>query len=146
MQISKATKVVRVMTAQAVGTATVNGSVIDMQDFEGVEFIAQFGTITDGTPSLKAQAGAASDGSDAADLAGTAVTEAATDDNKCAVLDIYRPTQRYLRPVIVRGGATGAVVDSVLALLYGPRTKPTTNDAATVANTESWVSPALGTA
>lgn len=146
MQLSKAAKVLRSLNATAVGTTTVNGAVVDMQDFEGVIFIVQFGTITDGTPALKAQAGAASDGSDAADLAGTSVAEAITDDNKCAVLDIYRPTQRYLRPAIVRGGSTGAVIDSVIAIQYGARTKPTTNDATTVANTEAWVSPALGTA
>jgi hypothetical protein len=146
MQLSKNTKVTRVLNATAVGTTTVAGSAIDMSDFEGVVFIAQFGTITDGTPSLKAGGGAASNGSDASDLASTAVTEAATDDNKCAVLDILRPTQRYITPSIVRGGATGAVIDSVIAIQYGARTKPTTNDATTVANTEAWVSPALGTA
>lgn len=145
MQLSLATKVARSVNATAVGTTGINGAVVDMQDFDGVVFIAQFGTITDGTPALKAQGGAASDGSDAADLAGTSCAPALTDDNKAVVLDIYRPTQRYLRPVIVRGGATGAVLDSVIAIQYAPKKKPTTNDA-TVAVTEAWVSPAVGTA
>jgi hypothetical protein len=146
MQLSKSVSVCRCLNATAVGTTTVNSSVIDMSDYDGVVFIGQFGTITDGTPALKAQGGAASDGSDAADLAGTACTPALTDDNKAVVLDIYRPTQRYIRAAIVRGGATGAVIDSVVAIRYAARTKPTTNDATTVAITEAWVSPAPGTA
>jgi len=146
MQLSKATKVTRVLNATAVGTTTVTGTAIDTSDYDGVVFIAQFGTITDGTPALKAQGGAQANGSDAADLAGTACTPALTDDNKAVVLDLYRPTQRYITPAIVRGGATGAVIDSVIAIQYGPRCKPTTNDATTVAVTEAWVSPALGAA
>jgi hypothetical protein len=144
--LSKNTKVTRVMNAQAVGTGNVNGTVLDMQGFESVEFILLANTITDGLLSIKAQEGAVSDGSDAADLAGTLTTLQNADDNKAAVLDIVKPVKRYVRPVAVRGGATGAVIDGIIAIQYGPRVEPTTNDATTVGSTETWVSPAEGTA
>jgi hypothetical protein len=144
--LSKNTKVTRVMNAQAVGIGNVNGTVLDMAGFESVEFILLANTITDGLLSIKAQEGAASDGSDATDLAGTLTTLQNADDNKAAVLDIVKPVKRYVRPVAVRGGATGAVIDGIIAIQYAPRSEPTTNDATTVGSTETWVSPAEGTA
>jgi hypothetical protein len=144
--LDSATKVTRVMNAQAVATTNVNGSILDMEGFEGVEFILLGGTITDGLLSIKAQDGAAANLSDAADLANTLVTLQNTDDNKAAVLDVVKPIKRYIRPVVVRGGATGAVIDGVIAIQYGAKKKPVSNDASTVGSTETWVSPADGTA
>jgi hypothetical protein len=144
--LSKSTKVTRVLNATAVGITNVNGSIIDMQGFESVEFILLGGTITDGLLSIKAQEGNDPALADAADLAGTLTTLQNTDDNKAAVLDITKPVKRYLRPVAVRGGATGAVIDGIIAIQYAPRVKPTTNDATTVGNTETWVSPPEGIA
>jgi hypothetical protein len=146
MNLSTDTKVTRVLVATAVGITNVNGSILDMEGFEGVEFIMLGGTITDGLLSIKAQEGAQANLSDAADLQGTLTTLQNTDDNKAAVLDVFRPAKRYVRPVIVRGGATGAVIDGVLAIQYRPRTKPTINDATTVGSTETWISPPEGTA
>lgn len=146
MNLGKGTKVTRSLAAQAVGTAAVNGSILDMQGFEGVMFIASIGTITDGATGIKAQDGADSGLSDAADLAGSSVTMAITDDGKSVILDIYKPLKRYIRPVVLRAGSTGAVIDDVIAIQYSPRVKPTTHDAATVAAYEVWASPADGTA
>lgn len=146
MNLGKRVKVTRLVVATPVGTTAINGGVLDMSGFEGVLFIAEANTITDGGLTLKAQGGLLPDGSDMADLAGTAVAEAITDDNKCVLLDIYHPLQRYIRPVLVRAGATGAVVDSVLAIQYESRITPTVHDAATVANLETWASPLPGTA
>ena len=140
-------KVTVVSGATAVGTTSVNCSEIDMQDFDGVVFVALFGAVTDGAPGIKAQGGAASSGSDAADLAlsSTADTAAAA-SGQAVVLDVYRPTQRYIRGVVVRGGSTGAVVQGVIAIQYGGRTRPNANDATSVAAATLAVSPAVGTA
>jgi hypothetical protein len=146
MNLSTDTKITRVMNAVAVGTTNQNGSILDMEGFEGVEFVLLGGTITDGNLSIKAQQGQASNLSDAADLQGTLTTLQNTDDNKAAVLDLFRPAERYVRCVVVRGGATGAVIDGVIAIQYKSRTKPTTNDATTVGATETWISPPEGTA
>jgi hypothetical protein len=146
MNLSTDTKVTRVLVATAVGITNVSGSILDMEGFEGVEFIMLGGTITDGLLSIKAQEGAQANLSDAADLQGTLTTLQNTDDNKAAVLDVFRPAKRYVRPVIVRGGATGAVIDGVIAIQYKARSKPTINDATTVGSTETWISPPEGTA
>lgn len=137
-------KLIRVSNAVAVGTTAVNSTVVDMANFEGVRFIVQFGAITDGTPAVKVQQGQQSDGSDAADLEGTSVAGAITDDNKLLVVEVYRPRERYVRCVVTRGGATGAVIDGILAELYGPRIMPVTKDAS-VAAQEAHGSPAEGT-
>lgn len=145
MNLSKQTKVTRVSNAVAAGTTAIEGAVIDMQGFEGVEFLVAFGTITSSAvTSIKLQEGDAANLSDAADLAGTAVTVADTDDNKVFVVDCYRPTKRYIRCVVSRGTAN-AVLDGMSAVQYQPRLKPCTNDATTVGGTKTVVSPAAGT-
>jgi hypothetical protein len=146
MNLGKHTKITRVVNSTAVGTSAVNGTVLDMSGFEGVVFVLEAGTITDGTFAVKAQDGADSGLSDAADLANSSVAEAITDDNKCVILDIYKPLKRYIRPVVVRGGSTGGVIDGVLAIQYGPRSVPTTHDASTVAGYEVYASPSEGAA
>lgn len=146
MNLSTDTKVTRAVNATAVGTTAINGAILDMEGFEGVEFIGLAGTITDGLLSLKAQDGAAANLSDAADLLGTLTTIQNADDNKAIVLDIFRPVKRYIRVVVVRAGATGAVVDGVIAIQYRARKKPTVNDATTVGMTETWISPIDGVA
>ena len=73
--------------------------------------------------------------SDAADLAGSAVSIANSDDNKLLVLDIHRPAERYVRAIVTRGTAD-ATIDGVIAILYGPRVLPVTQDL-TVAGIET---------
>ncbi len=148
MNLVKNIKVTRVMNAVAAGTGdTQTGTGVNMQGFEGVIFIAEFGTLTAGAvTALKAQQSSDNGSSDAyADLSGTAQSIVDTAGNDCLVLDIYRPAERYVRPAITRATAN-AVIDSVIAIQYGARKMPTTNDAATVAGTETHVSPAEGTA
>lgn len=138
------TKVVRVSNAVAVGTTTITSATVDMANWEGVRFIVAFGTITDGTPNIQGRQGAASDMSDGASLAGTDVAMADTDDNKLGILEIFRPQERYVDCQVVRGGATGCVIDGIIAELYGPRVQPVTKDA-TVGAQEMHSSPAEGT-
>jgi hypothetical protein len=146
MQFAPNHKIVRVLDSTAAGTASVAGSAINMTDYEGVVFIAQFGPITGGTPGIKAQGGQLANGSDAADLAGTDTADNLPypTSNQCVVLDVYRPEFPFITPVVT--GATDAAINSVIAILYGPRSKPTTNDPTTVAVTNAVVSPALGAA
>lgn len=145
MNLAHNVSVSRPMTAQAAGTSTVNGAVVDMQGWDGVLFVALVGAIVSGAvTSLKAQQGAASDASDAADLAGTAVAIPDTGDDKVAVLDIYRPQERYVRPVVVRG-TQNATVDGVIAIRYKGRKAPSALDATVIA-AEMHQSPAEGTA
>jgi hypothetical protein len=146
MNLSPNVKVTRVITAQAAGTSAVNGTVLDMQGFDGVVFVASFGALTaTQVTSLKAQDGATANLSDATDLAGSLTGPLAdADGNRSLVLEICKPTKRYIRPVINRATAN-AVIDGVVAIQYASSKSPTTNDA-TVAAAKLRVSPANGTA
>lgn len=146
MQLNSHVKVVRVSSAVAAGTTDVTCDTVDMQGFGGIRFIAGFGTITaNAVTSMKVQQGALSAMTDAADLEGTSVSIDDDEDNMLLISDIYRPTERYVRAIIDRGTAN-AVVDFVIAELYEPLNQPVTHDATTVADSESHVSPAEGTA
>lgn len=146
MNLSKNVKVTRVLAAVAAGQTNQTGDAVDMSGFEGVLFIASFGTLSSGAVTgIKAQQDTDSAMGTAADLLGTALAIAEDRDGDVLVLDIFRPTERYVRPIVTRGTGN-AVIDGVIAIQYGAHKAPTTNDSATVAGTETHISPAEGTA
>lgn len=125
-------KLTRVINATAAGTTNVNGTAIDMQDFETVVFEACLGTLTaTQVTGLKAQQSA--DGStNWTDITGAAVGPMQdTQSNEMLLLEVYRPRQRYVRAVVTRGTAN-AVIDSVVARQRGAKKVVTTQDATTV--------------
>lgn len=133
--LTKAGKLTRVINATAAGTTAINGSVIDMKGFDAVTFIVELGAITAGAvTSIKAQQGAQSNLSDAADLKGTSISIADTDDDKIVALEI-EPTERYCRVVVSRA-TQNAVVDSGLAIQAKAHSVPVTHDASTVIGSE----------
>ncbi len=137
------TKVIRVINSTAIGTSSVNGSAIDMTGYDSVRFIYLIGAVTDGTPQIKAQEDTVAGMGSAQDLAGTLVTPGAA--SKLLILDVHRPLKQFVRCVVLRGGATGSVIDGVIAELYNGRGRPAAADS-TVAAQEVWVSPAEGAA
>lgn len=142
----KCTKFTRVMNAVAAGTTDQNGSVIDMAGYDNVVFGVSFGTITSGAATtIKVQQGTDSGGSDMADLAGSKVTVADTDDNKLALVEVYRPQERYVRVVVTRA-TQNSVIDSAWAIQTSPRVNPPTQDSTTVITPTFVNSPAEGTA
>jgi hypothetical protein len=145
MNLSRCVNFIRVLAAQAVGTASETSTIIDMQNYEGVVAILAMGTLTDGTPLLKAQGGNLANGSDMADLANTHTSALLTDDGKALVLDIYRPEFRYIQFVAVRGGTTGAVWDAMIAAQYCAKVVPTPQDTS-ISNINFVASPPYGTA
>jgi hypothetical protein len=145
MNLGHDVKITRVSAAAAAGITAVNSAVVDTQDYDGVMFIALFGTITaTGVQSLKAQMGALANGSDQADIAGSKATVLDTQSGFAAVVDIVRPTQRYVRGVVQRATAN-SVVDGIIAIQYRADKRPTVQDAASIAATVILQSPALGT-
>lgn len=146
MNLGYNAKVTRVMNAVAAGQTAQNSSILDMSGFEGVVFVAAFGAISsNAVTSIKAQQGMAADMSDAADLAGTSISIPDSASNKLAVLDVYRPRERYVRLVISRGTANAAI-DGVVAIQYGRKEGPIAHDADTVVGSEVHASPGEGTA
>jgi hypothetical protein len=146
-QISNTTKIVRVMNAVAAGTSVQTSSAVDMAGFEGVRFIVSLGVgSASSVGQVKASQSTTSGGSysDIAGSLGTAFTPT-TDDNKVWVLDIYRPTKRFVKCIVNRA-AGNTVIDTVTAELYEPRNFPTVDDATTVLGHKQLVAPIEGTA
>ncbi len=132
------------VTNGAAGTTDINGATLDMQGYEGVLMIVTMGAIVAGAVTgIRAQQGAQSDLSDAADLAGSAQVIADTDDEKTFYIDLYRPAERYVRLVVDRAtqNATVAAADYIQ---YGARKMPVTHGSNV--SGESHSSPAEGTA
>lgn len=144
--ITKSAKLTRVINFTAAGTTAVNSAIIDMKGYESATFVIGFGPIVaGGVQSVKVQQGAASDLSDAADLAGTGVTVADTDDNRILAIEVNQPRERYLRVVVSRA-TQNSTVDFGLAMQSKAGTEPVTHDATTVISTEFHQGPAEGTA
>lgn len=145
MNIGKNIKVTRVLNAVAAGTTVQNSSVLDMSGFDGVVFIGAVGALLAGAVTgLKAQQGQAANLSDAADLEGSLASIPDTGSNGMAIVDIYRPQERYVRAVFNRAVAT-AVLDGIIAIQYKGSKAPTTQDATVIA-AKYLNSPAEGTA
>lgn len=139
---------VKISTAldHAEASADRNGATLDMQNFEGVLMIVKFGDIAgSAVTSIKAQQGASSILSDAADLEGTGITVADDDDNQIFIIDLYRPQERYVR-VVVDKDASHNTEEMAWYVQYGPRKGPVTQTVADEVTYELHISPAEGTA
>jgi hypothetical protein len=129
----------------AADTSDLTSEYVDTQGFEGCRFVVGFGALTStAVTSIKVQQCDTSDGS-YSDLTGTSITVADDDDNKIAIVDIYRPRERYLKLVTDRGTAN-AVVDFLVAELYGATAHPVSQSSSIVISQEVHASPAEGTA
>lgn len=129
----------------AAGTSAVNSDIVDTAGYEGVRFILAMGAIVSGAAtSSKVQQNTADSGTGMADLEGSSITIADTDDNKMVIHEVYKPKERYLRLAISRG-TQNATIDGLIVELFNPRTEPVTQDT-TVATAEVSQSPAEGTA
>ena len=121
---------------------TINGAGVDMLEYGAVTFIVVAQKGESANFSIKAQQAQQSDYSDAADLAGTAVSFSTTASvDGVAVLEIRRPRERYVRPVVTVPTLSAAKAVCVIAIKHSPTRVPTTN-----VTGELHVSPAEGTA
>jgi len=136
--------ITRVVAAVGDGQAATTGDILDMSGYEGVMFIAKFADVTNAAVlTLAAQGGALVGGGDMATLAGTVTHTAASaggDDDDLLVLDVYKPLERYIRPVLT-SATQNAVKDGVIAIQYGAHSVPTTQGA-TVLDSDTLTSPA----
>lgn len=140
-------KRVAVLNATAAGTTDVNCTGVDCDGFDSIVFTAKFGALTaTQVTTLKAQQSDDNGSSDGwSDIAGSQTAALADgDSNDIALLEVSKPTKRYVRCVVERG-TENAVIESVTAALYSAAEKPVTQDA-TVVVTNRVVSAAEGTA
>ena len=140
MNLSKNSKLIKVKAGQASGTDLITSDTVDMQGFEGVMIFGSIATANAGNYA-KARQGDNSAMSDGADLAGTKIVPG--DNGDSFLIDLYRPSKRYVDVQVVRGAATNT--GDIYALLYDAPRKAPTSQGATI-DAELHVSPAEGTA
>jgi len=81
----------------------------------------------------------------AADLLGTAMAVADDDDDQLFIIDLYEPTERYVR-LVVDKDASNTTVETATYIQYGARNRPTTPTVTDKVTYERHESPAEGTA
>lgn len=123
MNFCKNFKITKVKAGAASAGTAVESDVVDMQGYEGVIFVTTIATANAGNY-LKAQQGAIEALSDAVDLAATTVV--ATANAETVWLEVHKPSDRYVRAVVIRAGANTATGD-IFAIRYNGRVKPETN-------------------
>lgn len=136
MNISKDVKVSVVLGHVAAGTAAKTTSVIDMQGFGGVMFVAVLGAVTAGSQvTLQAQEDIVNPMANAKNLSGAVANSTAgvADSNRALLVDIYMPKERYLQAVVTPS-TQSAEIASVIAIQYQPGAKPTKIDASVIAS------------
>jgi len=137
----KHTRVSQLTTARSVAFTTRRSKVVDMQGFEGVMFIVQGSTllIVSSTAKVYAQ-GADSTTASFLNYKGGSTAWASTAagvNYRNAVLDVYRPHDRYVRCCITGNSSVASNVNSILAIQYGARHSGSTHlhDSTTLAGT-----------
>ncbi len=135
-------KITQVLGNQTAATSSKGSSVVDMQGYDGVLFVASLSVGHSSTNFIKAQQGPSTTTSGFADLLGSKVL--CTAGQLQAWLDIYRPRERYVRCVVARGASS--VIYPMWAYQYNLRKPFETNVTAGTINGEVHVSPAEGTA
>ncbi len=122
------TKITRLANDAVAGTSLITSSVLDMQGYDSVLFIALLGDITATSVLLLTAKGNTANSTTVPtplaypDTAG--YTAGATDaDNKMLALDIQKPRERYVFCTLARTIAN-AVVDGIIAIQYNSNNKP----------------------
>ncbi len=141
MNLSNMSRYREAIPTTAAGTTTINGTEVDMANYEGVLFIVKFGTAATDNQ-IKAQQDTVTGMAGAADLLGTLVSVGASDE--ILWIDLYRPQEQFVRAVALRG--TSTTIDWAVAIQYGPRKGPADNTIAGTIAGELHVSPAQGVA
>lgn len=124
-QLLKKVKVIQgsTLTAGAAGTDDIEGSAVDMSNYQGLKAEVSFGTITSGAvTSILVQQSPNSDFSGTPTTLKT-ITVADGDDDKTFLVDVYKPQPslgKYLRAVVDRA-TQNAVVGPIMYTQYDPR-------------------------
>lgn len=147
-QITRNIDIRRAFAPVAAGTGdTQDSTVIDTLGYESIVFMVHFGAIVTGAATdVRLQHGDASDGSDAADVAGSKVTVADDQDNLIVLsCEVHRPVKRYIRARVTRAAQNSTINGGYVLLARGEVRPPAKHS--TVSNTATvLVSPVAGTA
>lgn len=133
MNLSKNVQVREVGAPVSAGSSIdSNSDRIDMSGWEGVVFVCPVtDSVQNGVATLKAEQSTTDADTYMAALTGASATatSANNDDlnDKLLVVDVYRPTERYVQAVRTSSAANIAY-GNVIAILYGARELPTAED------------------
>ena len=135
----KNTNVVRIHAggAGAASATPTKATILDMQGYKSVLFIAEMGNVLDtSVVSLKAAVGDTNDTGAMTLLTDfpTGTATAATYDDKCVLLEFQEVNSRYIEAQIFHVTAD-APFDSILAIQFNPTNMPVTQGS-TVVNTK----------
>jgi hypothetical protein len=138
MNLLKDVKITVVEATAAAAQTELVTDVLDMSGYEGVMFIALTGDVTTSsvlTLTVKGNsANSVSSPTPITQKATGAFTAGASDaDSKALVVDLYKPTLRYIFGSLTRTAAN-AVVGGIIAIQYGAHNKPTSQDASVIAS------------
>lgn len=137
MQLSKNIKVSVVSGAAGAATTEIVSSVLDMQGYDGVIFIALLGDVTDTSVlTLTAKGNSANSTSSPTPVsqASATFTAGATNaDSKALMVDVADPAMRYAFASLTRTTAN-AIVGGIIAIQYGAEYRPTAQDASVIAS------------
>jgi hypothetical protein len=126
LSITKDMLITRVMNEVAAGTTAQSSSVLDMQGYDSVIFVAILGTVTDNsvvTLAVKSNPTSSSSGG-TVEKTGTAITAATSSDTVQSV-EVQRPTQRYVFAYVTRT-AQNAAISAILAIQFNSKNMPVT--------------------
>jgi len=106
------------VTPRTINNTQVSGAGVDMQGWDGCLFVLNLGTI-DATVDMSIQRDDASNFGSATAITGSSITQVpATGDGQAVAVDVWRPSERYVRSrVTVGSGTTGAAL-GVTAIRY----------------------------
>ena len=138
-QFSANVKITKVKDAVAAGTTSQSSSTVDMLGYEGVIFLASFGTAA-ANNSFNIQG--SDDDSSYNDIAGSSVVNSTTDKN--FFIDMHKPLKhRYYQLIALRG--TSTTIENMWAIQYGAHSEAVVNVVSTKLFGKALVSPADGT-
>jgi len=138
MQLTNDVKITVVSPAAAAAQTAIDSSILDMQGYEGVMFIALLGDV-DATSALTltVKGNTANSLTVPAPVTQKATTlftaDATSADSKALVVDLYKPALRYVFANLTRTTAN-AIVGGIIAIQYKAGLKPTANDASVIAS------------
>ena len=130
MNLFGSVKVDQILGYYAAGTTKRVSDIIDMQNYEGVIFVAELGAITEAaTLDVFVEQNIINSVTGMARVATTTVHTATAADaaltKSCIVVDIYKPRERYLQCNITPA-VQNAVILGITAIRYNGRVKPDT--------------------
>ena len=137
MNLSTDVKITVVSPAAAAAQTAIDSSILDMQGYEGVMFIALTGDVTTASVlTLTVKGNTANHLTVPAPVTQKATSAFTADgtsaDSKALVVDLYKPATRYVFANLTRTAAD-AIIGGIIAVQYNGTVKPTANDASVIA-------------